>query len=150
MLRIILELSAKASSISTLFLSDSVSHSSGCSNIVTFQETEGLTSEPRLAHFFRNALQSTWECHLPRSNWPSQGDTLETPTYPVSMRIPAPPLGLLRANRLSKAGALLPESSSINLKMPFTSFKLAIPRKFFRYVTLSWINENSCTTARLT
>ena len=34
--------------------------------------------------------------------------------------------------------------------MPLTYFKLAIARKFSRDANLSWINEESCSTARLT
>ena len=55
--------------------------------------------------------------------------------------------GNCRANELARAGVLLTESSSIDLGMPFTSFKLA--RKFSRDVNLSLFNEESCSTSRL-
>ena len=55
-----------------------------------------------------------------------------------------------RADRLARTGTLLPEFASIDLGMPLNSFKVAIARKFSRDVNLSWINEESCSTARLT
>ena len=58
-------------------------------------------------------------------------------------------LGNCRADKLAKAGALLLESSSINLGMPLTLVKSAIERKFFRDANLSWVNEESCSIARL-
>ena len=54
------------------------------------------------------------------------------------------------ANELSKAGELLPEFSSIELGMPLASVKLDIERKFSWDANLSWVNEESCFTARLT
>ena len=54
-----------------------------------------------------------------------------------------------RADELARAGAL-PEFFSIDLGMPVTSFKLAIELKFSRDANLSWINEESSSTAFLT
>ena len=58
--------------------------------------------------------------------------------------------GNYRADELATAGELLPESSSINLGVPLTPFKLAIEQKFSRNANLSWINEESFTAASLT
>ena len=87
--------SRNAAAASTFFLDDSVPHLSGSPDIVTFRESAWQTNWSELAHFLRNPVQSTWECHLPRSNWPSRGNSRETPTYPRSMRSPPPPLGSL-------------------------------------------------------
>ena len=46
--------------------------------------------------------------------------------------------------------ALLPEFSSIELGMPLASVKLDIERKFFWDTKLSWVNEESCSIAKLT
>ena len=54
------------------------------------------------------------------------------------------------ADELARAGALLPESSTVELDMPLASFKLAIVRKFVLDANLVWINEKFCSTARLT
>ena len=59
-------------------------------------------------------------------------------------------LGNCRADEIARAGALLLESSSIELGMPLASFKLASVRKFFPDANLSWVNEESCSIARLT
>ena len=56
--------------------------------------------------------------------------------------------GNCKADELART--LLPESSSIELGMPLSSVKLAIARKYFRDANLSWVNEESFTTARLT
>ena len=58
--------------------------------------------------------------------------------------------GNCSADGQARAGALLPEFSSIDLGMPLTSFKLAFARKCSRDANLSWINEESCSTAMLT
>ena len=58
--------------------------------------------------------------------------------------------GNCRADKLVKAGVSLLESSSIESGMPLSSVKLNIERKFFRDANLTWINVESCSTARLT
>ena len=58
--------------------------------------------------------------------------------------------GNCRADELARAGALLPESSSVELGMPLASVKLTIVWRFFRDANLTWVNEESCSTARLT
>ena len=58
--------------------------------------------------------------------------------------------GNCRTHELARADALLMTSSSIDLDMPLASIKLNIVGKFFRDAKLSWINEESCSTARLT
>ena len=56
--------------------------------------------------------------------------------------------GNCTADELARAGALLPEFSSIELGMPLAAVKLGIERKFFGDANLSWVNEESCTIAR--
>ena len=58
--------------------------------------------------------------------------------------------GNCRADELSRAGELLPETSSIELVMPLASGKLDIRRKFFPDANLSWVNKEYCSTVRLT
>ena len=58
--------------------------------------------------------------------------------------------GNFSPDMLSTADALPPEFPSIELDMPLAWVMLDIERKFFRNVKLSWINEESCSTARLT
>ena len=55
-----------------------------------------------------------------------------------------------KADEFAKVGALHPEASSIELRMPSASFKLVIARKFFRDANLFWVNKKSCSTAGLT
>ena len=57
--------------------------------------------------------------------------------------------GNFRADELARAVALLPEFSSIELGAPLASIKLDMERKFFRDANLSWVNEESCSIARL-
>ena len=59
-------------------------------------------------------------------------------------------LGICRADELARAGALLPEPSSIELSLLLASVKLTIVRKFFRDAYLSWVNMESCPIARFT
>ena len=58
--------------------------------------------------------------------------------------------GNCRADELAKAGALLPEFSSIELGLPLASVKLDIEQEFFQDANPSWVNEGSCSIARLT
>ena len=58
--------------------------------------------------------------------------------------------GNCRADELARAGVLLPEFSSIELGIPLASVKLDIERKFFRDANPFWVNEKSCSIARLT
>ena len=57
--------------------------------------------------------------------------------------------GNYRVDELARGAALLLESCSIELNVPFVFVKLAIARIFFRDANLSWANEESCSTARL-
>ena len=59
-------------------------------------------------------------------------------------------LGNCRTDDLARDGALLPQSSLIELHMPLPSFKLAFPGRFFRDFNLYWVNVESCSVARLT
>ena len=54
------------------------------------------------------------------------------------------------AKQLAGAGALFPKSSSIELGVSINSVKLDIERKFFGDANLSWVNEESCSAARIT
>ena len=47
-----------------------------------------------------------------------------------------------------RARVFLPESFSTDLRMSLISIKLAITGKFFRDTKVSWVNEESCSTAR--
>ena len=58
--------------------------------------------------------------------------------------------GDCREDEIAKAAAHLSETSSIELRVLLASVKLAIARKFFRDANLSWVNEESCSTAKLT
>ena len=58
--------------------------------------------------------------------------------------------GNCRADELARPGMLLPELSSNEFVMPFALVKLNIEQKFFRNANLFQVNQESCSTARLT
>ena len=77
----------------TFFLGASpVYHWCGFPGTSQFWETAGRANSPRLLQSFRNPLRLNWMCHMPRSSWPLRENSFGTPTYPGSMRSPAPPL----------------------------------------------------------
>ena len=77
----------------TFFLGASpVYHWCGFPGTSQFWETAGRANSPRLLQSFRNPLRLNWMCHMPRSSCPLRENSFGTPTFPGSMRSPAPPL----------------------------------------------------------